>query len=72
MARDAALPASQFRQGMLETYAVNDRMNQLLLEHLDARAWRAKVPGRKGRTIAAIFTHVQTSAASGSGSRLRI
>jgi uncharacterized damage-inducible protein DinB len=29
----------------------------MLLEHLDAAAWRAKPPG-KVRTIAAIFTHV--------------
>jgi uncharacterized damage-inducible protein DinB len=43
---------------MQETYAVNDRMNQLVLEHLDPRAWRAQLPGTKGRTIAAIFTHV--------------
>jgi uncharacterized damage-inducible protein DinB len=43
---------------MLETYAVNDRINQLVLEHLDARAWRAKPPGRNARTIAAIFTHM--------------
>jgi uncharacterized damage-inducible protein DinB len=41
-----------------ETYAINDRMNQLLLEHLDPRAWRAAVPGERGRTIAAIFAHV--------------
>ncbi len=47
-----------FRQALLETYAVNDRMNQVLLEHLDPRAWRAKPPGGKGRTIAAIFAHV--------------
>ncbi len=58
MARLAAVPAPDFRQALLETYAVNDRMNQLLLEHLDPRAWRAKPPGRKGRTIAAIFAHV--------------
>jgi uncharacterized damage-inducible protein DinB len=43
---------------MLETYAVNERMNQLLLEHLDPHAWRAQLPGSKGRTIAAIFAHV--------------
>ena len=43
---------------MLETYAVNDRMNQFLLEQLDPRAWRAKLPGSKARTIAAIFAHV--------------
>ena|SRR5215469_13276945 len=58
MPRTAALPAADFRQGLLETYAVNDRINQLILEHLDSRAWRAKPPGRNARTIAAIFAHV--------------
>ena len=32
-------------------------MNQLLIEHLDPKAWRAKPPG-KARPIAAIFTHM--------------
>lgn len=32
-------------------------MNQLVLEHLDPAAWRAKPPGNV-RTIAAIFTHM--------------
>jgi uncharacterized damage-inducible protein DinB len=58
MARPAAPAALDFRQALLETYAVNDRMNQVLLEHLDPGAWRAKPPGGKGRTIAAIFAHV--------------
>jgi uncharacterized damage-inducible protein DinB len=53
-----ALPNSDFRKALLETYAVNDRMNQLILEHLDPRAWRAKPPGRNVRTIAALFTHM--------------
>ena len=43
---------------MVESYAVNERMNQIVLEHLDSGAWRAKLPGSKGRTIAAIFSHV--------------
>jgi uncharacterized damage-inducible protein DinB len=38
-------------------FAVNERMNQMVLEHLDAAAWSAKPPGGM-RTIAAIFTHV--------------
>ncbi len=38
-------------------FAVNDRMNQVLIEHLDPAVWRAKPPG-KVRTIAAIFTHM--------------
>lgn len=49
--------SNQFPEVMLETYAVNDRMNQLILEHLDPKAWRAKPPGR-ARTIAAIFAHM--------------
>ena len=38
-------------------FAANDRMNQMLIEHLDPAAWKAKPPG-KVRTIAAIFTHM--------------
>jgi uncharacterized damage-inducible protein DinB len=45
-------------QVLVESYAVNERMNQIILEHLDHAAWRASVPGPKVRTIAAIFTHV--------------
>ena len=50
----------QLRDVLLETYAVNDAMNQLLLAHLDPQAWRAAPPGkrRSGRTIAAIFAHL--------------
>jgi uncharacterized damage-inducible protein DinB len=36
-------------------------MNQLILAHLDPRAWRAKLSGpggHNGRTIAAIFAHL--------------
>src|SRR5258706_6411413 len=38
-------------------FAANERINQILIEHLDPAAWRAKPPG-KARTIAAIFTHM--------------
>jgi uncharacterized damage-inducible protein DinB len=40
-----------------QIFAANDRLNQMLIEHLDPTAWRAKTPG-KTRTIAAIFTHM--------------
>lgn len=45
---------------LVQTYAINDAMNQLILTHLDARVWRAKPPGeqRGGRTIGAIFAHL--------------
>lgn len=58
MARAPASSTSDFRQSLLETFAVNDRINQLILENLDPRAWQAKPPGRNARTIAAIFTHM--------------
>jgi len=45
-------------QTLVESYAVNEKMNQIVLEHLDPGAWRAKAPGSRGRTIAAIFSHV--------------
>jgi uncharacterized damage-inducible protein DinB len=38
-------------------FAANERMNQILIEHLDPEAWTAKPPG-KVRPIAAIFTHM--------------
>lgn len=53
-----AFPGSDFRQALLEAYAVNDRMNQLVLEHLDPRAWHAKPFSGGVRTIAALFTHM--------------
>ena len=51
---------AEIRDTLLETYASNDAMNQLILANLDPRAWRAQPPGEKGsgRTIAAIFTHL--------------
>jgi len=52
---EALLP---LRDVLLETFAVNEASNQLVLEHLHPRAWRAKPPGRNVRTIAAIFSHV--------------
>ena len=48
---------TQLGRAAVQIFAANDRMNQILIEHLDPAAWRAKPPG-KGRTIAAIFTHM--------------
>src|SRR5277367_4285904 len=58
MPQPKAAPNTDLGKVLVESYAVNERMNQLILEHLDPAAWRAKLPGSKGRTIAAIFTHV--------------
>ncbi|MFZ0862605.1 MAG: DinB family protein, partial [Candidatus Sulfotelmatobacter sp.] len=48
---------TQLGRAAVQIFAANDRMNQILIEHLDPTAWRAKPPGR-ARTIAAIFTHM--------------
>jgi uncharacterized damage-inducible protein DinB len=48
---------TQLGQTAARMFAANDRMNQLLIEHLDPAAWKARPPG-KTRTIAAIFTHM--------------
>jgi hypothetical protein len=46
----------QLGRAAVQIFAVRDRMNQVLIDHLDPTAWRAKPPGQV-RTIAAIFTH---------------
>lgn len=60
MPKSYGIALVKIRDVLLETYAVNDAMNQLLLAHLDARAWRAEPPGKhgSGRTIAAVFAHL--------------
>jgi len=59
MARTLPAPNQNFLQVLLETYAVNDQLNQLILEHLAPRAWRSTMPNTpRTRTIAAIFTHM--------------
>jgi uncharacterized damage-inducible protein DinB len=50
---------TQLGRAAVQIFAANERMNQMLIEHLDPAAWRAKPPGKnKVRTIAAIFTHM--------------
>jgi hypothetical protein len=52
---------------LLKTYGANDCMNQLLLEHLDARAWRASPEAknkREARTVAGIFAHLHNNGLS--------
>jgi uncharacterized damage-inducible protein DinB len=48
---------TQISRAAIQTFVANDRINQILIEHLDSAAWRAQPPG-KARTIVAIFTHL--------------
>jgi uncharacterized damage-inducible protein DinB len=52
---------AQFGHAAVQIFAVNDRLNQMLIEHLDPAAWKAKSPAKppgKVRSVAAIFAHV--------------
>jgi uncharacterized damage-inducible protein DinB len=52
---------TQLGRTAIQTFAANDRINQLLIERLDPAAWRAALPAKPHgnvRTIAAIFTHM--------------
>ncbi len=52
---------TQLGRAAVRIFVANDRINQLLIEHLDPAAWKAKPPAQspgKARTIAAIFTHM--------------
>ena len=57
MAKRQHKPQTQLVRSAVRIFAANDRMNQILIEHLDPAAWKAKPPGNV-RTIAAIFTHM--------------
>ena len=48
---------TQFGRTAVQIFTVNDRMNQLIIEHLNPVAWTAK-PAGSTRTIAAVFTHM--------------
>jgi uncharacterized damage-inducible protein DinB len=58
---------TQFGRAAVQIFAANERINQILIEHLDPAAWTARVSTAKAstanrrsnaRTIAAIFTHM--------------
>jgi len=51
-------PVLDLRRSLLETFAINERANQKLIESLSDSVWRATPPGGKGRRIAGIATHI--------------
>jgi uncharacterized damage-inducible protein DinB len=48
---------TEFAEAAVRVFGANERLNQILIENLDAAVWKAQPPG-KVRTIAAIFTHM--------------
>jgi len=47
-----------FRKSLLQTFAINEKCNQLLLSHIPEAAWQAPPPTNKGRSIADIASHI--------------
>jgi uncharacterized damage-inducible protein DinB len=50
--------ALDFKKSLLETFAINEKANQLLLSHVPDAAWQAPPPFGKGRSIGAIAVHI--------------
>jgi uncharacterized damage-inducible protein DinB len=48
---------TQLGRAAVRIFSANERMNQMVIEHLDTDAWKAKPPNNV-RTIGAIFTHM--------------
>lgn len=46
-------------QGLLDSWSMNERVTQYMLEHLDEKIWRAAPPDARGRTVAEIAVHIQ-------------
>jgi uncharacterized damage-inducible protein DinB len=47
-----------WKRSLLDTFAINERANQKLLENLSDTAWQTPPPGGKGRSIAGIACHM--------------
>lgn len=54
----AKIATLDFRKSLLETFAINEKANQLLLSHVADAAWQAPPPSGRGRSIASIASHI--------------
>jgi uncharacterized damage-inducible protein DinB len=52
-------PNIDFRKSLGQTFAINEKANQLLLRHIADAAWRAAPPTGKGRSIGSIAAHMR-------------
>lgn len=43
---------------LIGAYATNNRINVYLVQNLPDEAWRAKLPGAKGRDVASMVAHI--------------
>jgi uncharacterized damage-inducible protein DinB len=47
-----------FKQSLLNTFAINEGANQLLLDNIAPQAWEAPPPNGRGRSIGDIAAHI--------------
>lgn len=52
-------PSLDFRNALLETFAISQNANQLLLGNIPGTAWHTAPPSGKRRTIADMAAHIQ-------------
>ena len=50
---------TQLGPAAVQIFAANDRMNQVIIEHLDPAAWRAKPPGKVRTHCGDFHAHAQ-------------
>ena len=49
---------ADFRKSLLQSFAINERANRLLISNIGDRAWQADSPTGKGRSIADVAAHI--------------
>lgn len=58
MAAPAKAPQLDLGPAIVRAWTINDKINGYLLDSIDDGIWRADPPGGKGRTVAALFAHI--------------
>lgn len=56
----APAKAAEFdsNEAILRAWTINDEITRYLLDHIDAEVWDSEPPSGRGRSIAAIFAHM--------------
>ena len=54
-------------RALVEAFLTNERINQMLLDLLDPKIWRAQPPSSKRRNIATSFAHIHNVRVCGWG-----
>jgi len=58
MAKKASTGPIVVTDALLDGFAINDRINQYMIDNLPPETWRAEPPQGKGREVAAIVAHM--------------